>query len=329
MVACAVGQAHAQAQPAQSPPAQAQPAAAAAEPTLEAKERARTAYARGQAAFGRGEYSQALAAFEAAYDAVPNPIVLLSVAESAAKLGQIERALAALDSYLQSSPNAADHAEVEQKRAALALTPVRLSLTSEPAGAEVLIDARATGKHTPVEFDISPGSHQLQLTLSGYQAEPETLQGAPGARVERAIVLHPIAPAPAEAALANPAIPVTPPPAAPVAPVPPPTATLWLGGSIGAAGLIAGTVLGVLALKERSDFDANPTASGADRGERLALFADVGFGIGAMALVTTVVLLVTHDEPKEPEQTARALPQLEVVPQVTRTGASASAKFRF
>jgi hypothetical protein len=91
---------------------------------------------------------------------------------------------------------------------------------------------------------------------------------------------------------------------------------------------VAGTVLGILALSERADYDKHPTEAGADRGERLALFADVGFGVGAMALVTTAVLLLTHDDVKEPEQDKQTS-RFEVIPSVTARGASATAKVRF
>jgi hypothetical protein len=91
--------------------------------------------------------------------------------------------------------------------------------------------------------------------------------------------------------------------------------------------LIAGTALGILALNARSEYNAGPTSARADTGERLALFSDVGFGIGAMALVTTAVLLLTHDD-----SSSEAAPQtasLQIIPAVTPSGASATAKLRF
>jgi hypothetical protein len=87
-------------------------------------------------------------------------------------------------------------------------------------------------------------------------------------------------------------------------------------------------VLGIMALSERSDYDKNPTEAGADRGERLALFADVGFGVGAMALVTTAVLLLTHDDVKSADE-APSTARLQLIPSVTARGASATAKVRF
>ena len=88
---------------------------------------------------------------------------------------------------------------------------------------------------------------------------------------------------------------------------------IWITSIVGATGIVAGTVLGFMALSERSDYDANPTAESADRGERLALFADVAFGVGAMGALTALVLYVTSDdghgaaasepEPAEPSAT--------------------------
>lgn len=300
-----------------------------ADPTLEAKERARQAYARGQEAFNRGDYAYAQAAFEEAYANVPNPIVLLSVAESAAKAKRIEAALAAYDKYLELRPDAPERADIEQRRATAAATPAQLTISSEPAGAELMIDGVSTGHKTPAQISISPGQHQVQLVLSGYESDSVPLQAAAGATLEHALTLRSTAPPPPPP---PPPVAPPPPPAAepvktPAAPAEPPTAAIWVTGSLGVAGIIAGSVLGVLALQEHSEFNKKPSEASADRGERLALFADVGFGIGAMALVTTAVLLLTHDETPPKEQPAAA--RLQIIPAVSPAGASATAKVHF
>jgi hypothetical protein len=286
---------------------------------MEAKERARTAYARGQAAFAQGDFPVAQSSFEEAYANVPNPIVLLSIAESAAKQMHIEAALNAYDTYLQKRPDAPDREEVAQKRAALAVTPAEITLLSEPQGADILIDGQLTGRRTPAILQLSPGAHQITAALSGYEGEPLSLQVAAGSNSEQTLELRAPPPPPPAAALPPPPVKVE---------SAPPTAALVVTGSLGAAGLVAGTVLGILALSERADYDKHPTEAGADRGERLALFADVGFGVGAMALVTTAVLLLTHDDVKEPEQDKQTS-RFEVIPSVTARGASATAKVRF
>lgn len=305
------------------------PAAPPPEPSLEAKERARVAYARGQAAFAGGDYLQAKRAFEEAFEAVPNPIVLLSVAESAAKVGLIDDAIANIDHYLQLRPDAPDHAQIVERRAALVALPAHLVVTSDPSGAEIALDGQPTGKKAPSEFEVAPGDHQLQATLPGYEGDPISIHAAAGSRLDQQLVLRVLPPPPAASA---PAVALQ--PARPL-PVEAPAAALWVTGSLGAAGLIAGTVLGFLALKAHSDFDSKPTEAAADRGERLALFSDVGFGVGAMAAITAAVLYLTHDEvpAPAPAQARRRPPTLassvEFLPKLSASSASASARIRF
>jgi tetratricopeptide (TPR) repeat protein len=327
--ALAGGIAHAQApvtppptQPPASPAVTASPPAApaaAAEPTPEAKEAARVAYGKGQTAFAAGRYDEARIAFEEAFAAVPNPIVLLSVSESRAKLGQLKEATAALERYLVLRPDAPDRADVEAKIKALGSTPAFVTVTSKPPGAQLTIDDAPTPQTAPAQLELSPGKHVLKYALPGHVSNSEVLEVDPGARYELEVVLQP---APPEA---PPPVAVAPPPAAPPAP---PTAAIWITASLGAAGIITGSVLGILALKAKSDYDAMPTEEGADKGERLALFADVGFGIGIMALTTTAVLLFTQDtSPTEEAPTEAA--RIEVIPQVSPTAASATARVRF
>lgn len=299
------------------------------EPSPEAIERARTAYARGQEAFAAGDVANALEAFQEAYSNVANPIVLVSIGECAAKLGRVETALAAYDNYLRTRPDAPDREDVAQKRAALAAAqvPARLTLTSEPAGADVILDGQLTGQKTPVALEVRPGTHRVSFVLIGYETVRLELELTPSGSAERAVVLK-ASPAPPPVALAAPAAPEQPQPPPLITPEPP-RAAIIVTASLGAAGVIAGSVLGIFALKERSDFNANPTEAGADRGERLALFSDVGFGIGAMSLITTAVLLFTHDPPRAPGNEERESARFELIPSFTAQSASASAKVRF
>jgi tetratricopeptide (TPR) repeat protein len=309
------------AQPAPQPAAPAPaPTAAPAEPTEAQRELARSAYARGQALFAENKFAEAKAAFEQAYAAVPNPVVLLSIAESDTRLGNLEAALDALQRYLTARPDAPDRADVEQKIADLVATPATLVLTSEPSGAAIVVDGQPSGKTTPAELPIARGDHTVELTFAGHQKSVTPISARIGARHELHVTLL------AEA-----------PPAAPEQPaVPPnpgeegsPTTALWITGVVGAAGLVTGTVLGFMVLAERSDFDSNPTAESADRGERLALFTDVAFGVGAMALLTGAVIYLTAgdsgDEPAGEAQAAR----LQLSPAASPDGAGVVARGRF
>ncbi len=310
---------------AQQPPPASQPlpaapplqTAPAAEPTEAQRETAREAYTRGQALFAENKFAEAKTAFEQAYAAVPNPVVLLSIAESDVRLGNLEVALATFQRYLAERPDAPDRAEVEQKISELTATPATLVLTSEPAGAVIVLDGRNTGKVTPAEIEAPRGDHSIELSTAGYQKAMTAVTARIGARHELHVTLQPEPPAPA-----------APEPLATAEADGSPTTALWITGVVGAAGLVTGTVLGFMVLAERSDFDADPTADSADRGERLALFTDVAFGVGAMALLTGAVIYLTAGDSVE-ETAGEDAARLQLSPLASPDGAGVMARTRF
>src|SRR5690606_4388952 len=77
---------------------------------------------------------------------------------------------------------------------------------------------------------------------------------------------------------------------------------VWVATGVAGAGLVTGVILGGFALKQKADFDVRPREATADKGERLALFADVGFGIAAAAGITALVLYFTRDKAEEKSQ---------------------------
>jgi hypothetical protein len=83
-----------------------------------------------------------------------------------------------------------------------------------------------------------------------------------------------------------------------------------------------------MVLAERSDYDANPTEATAKRGERLALFTDVAFGMGAMALVTGAVLYFTGDSAQAPSS-AEPAASVQLAPSAFAHGAGVAAHGRF
>lgn len=82
------------------------------------------AYGRGQRLFGEHNYVAAQAAFEEAYKAVPNPVVLLGIAEAQQRRSMWNEAIVTLERYLIERPEAPDRekvqGEIEAIRAALA-----------------------------------------------------------------------------------------------------------------------------------------------------------------------------------------------------------------
>lgn len=98
---------------------------------------------------------------------------------------------------------------------------------------------------------------------------------------------------------------------------------------VAAGTLVVGTVLGFMALTEQSDFDDHPTASAADRGERLALFSDVMFGVAGIAAVTSIVLYVTDRRAQRDADADAEATRLRLTPLAGRRGAGLGATLQF
>lgn len=275
------------------------------QPTSEAKKIARTAYAQGQELYKAGKYEEAEEAFHKAFDAVPNPTVLLSIAETQKKLNRAPDAVTTLETYLELRTDAPNRDEIEKKIAELRNSPGKLSIASDPPGAEILIDGLGTGKTTPAEIEVPAGEHTVGLSHPGKSPVRQSIAVQFGTRQEIQLALRD------EPAIAS---------------VSPKTADFigdiehsdepkfgksfnyaaWIVTGVGVLAVGTGTVLGVMALGDKNEFDKNPTKKTADRGERLALFADVAFGVGAAAIVTGVVLWLTQDSGNGEQKAASA-----------------------
>ncbi len=97
-----------------------------------------------------------------------------------------------------------------------------------------------------------------------------------------------------------PAVAVAPAPATPIVPSAPPEprskVPAIVTGALAVAAAGVGTVFGIIALGDKSDFDKNPTTSTADSGDTHALIADMAFGVALTFGVTSAVLFLTKDE---------------------------------
>ncbi len=98
---------------------------------------------------------------------------------------------------------------------------------------------------------------------------------------------------------------------------------VWALSGVAAASLLTGTILGFTALKQEQDYRNNPNLETADKGERLALFADVSFGIAALSAITALTVFLTTKNKKKRRERATARLGFE-----TR-GPGATATFRF
>ncbi len=301
-------------------------------PSAAATARARDAYKTGQQYFEAGEYHSAEAAFREAYAAVPNPVVLLSVGECQKRAGKHAEAVSTFERYLTEKPDAKDRAEVEGKIEEIKSLPATLVVSTDPPGAKISIDGSDSGKVSPAEIEIAPGEHTVELSLQTGETVTKNVTADFGARHELMVeigaenLVDPFATGGGESVYgAEPEEPVDEDEGgSSVAP--------WIVMSVGGAALAAGTILGVMALSEESDFNENPTTDSADHGEQLALFADVAFGVGAVAVVTGLVLLLTEGDPEtdEPgEQAAASRPRVLAAPVLLRHGGGMAARVRF
>lgn len=299
-------------------------------PSAEARDRAREAYARGQEAFRTGSYDAAVAAFQEAYEAVPNPVVLLGLAEALERKGDVDATITTLERYLAERPDAPDRAQIESRLATLRAAPATVVIRSTPEGAAISIDGTQREEVTPAEIQLEPGEHVIAVTLAGHDPVSETVQATRGGRHEVALTLE-AAPEPAlEDPFGETGTGAEPPAEAPDIDEEEdalPTG-VWVASGVAGAALIGGTVLGFLALSEQSDFDASPSEESADRGERLALFADVAFGVAAIAGVTAIVLYITSDNGTGDDHSPDVA-SFDVTPVIGHQSGGVSAQVRF
>ena len=303
-----------------------------AEVTDEQRQQAREAYGRGQSEFDAGNFQASEAAFSEAYSLIPNPVVLIGLAEARERQGNIVGTIEALEIYLRDRADAPDRATVEARLADLRARPATLVVSSVPAGASITVDGDDSGQTTPAELSVAPGEHTLSFSAEGREDATEAVTAVPGGRHEIAATL---AEAPVEqldgvgdgideaegegdgdADEADEG----------------PGAAVWATSAIAAGALVGGTVLGFLALSQEAEFDDEPTEDRADKGERFALFADVLFGVAAVGAITALVLFLSDsadDEDEDEGGTDEATTQLQVAPVVGPRGGGVQARLQF
>ncbi|MGF1469801.1 MAG: PEGA domain-containing protein [Sandaracinaceae bacterium] len=297
----------------------------------EDRQRARQLYAEAQALFDSGQFAAAEQSFRAAYNLVPNPLVLLAIAAAQEEQDNIAGAADTLAEYLEAAPEAGDRDEVEARLAELRSRPATLSVETNPPGATVLVDGLDVGQVTPTDIDLETGTHPLRLQLQGYTTIEQSIEARPATHMHLELNLQPAGDPLGEEARPEPE---------PVAAEPPPVATgpegpstgVWILTAISGVGLVTGTVFGFLALSEQNSFDANPRSSTADRGEAFALAADIGFGVALTAGIAAVVLYIVQssraDGEEEPASAAQG-PSLRWTPWASRDGAGLSGGLTF
>jgi len=278
-------------------------------PTITAPE----AYELGVRLFEAKRYESAERAWMSSNALDPNPALLIAIADTRQRRGDEPGTVAMLERYLIERPDAPDRLSVEARIATLLETPATVVVRSEEEGYAILVDGKPIDKKTPAEIELEPGAHTLIVVGDGHQVGEKSIQVGYGERKE--LVFTAATPSEVVVGEAEPddfeQEELT------------ARRAVWALSGVAAASLLTGTILGFTALKQEQDYRNNPNLETADKGERLALFADVSFGIAALSAITALTVFLTTKNKKKRRERATARLGFE-----TR-GPGATATFRF
>ena len=276
------------------------------------------AYEIGVRFFEAKNYESAETAWFRAHELGGDPKLLVAIADTRQRREDEPGAVAMLMQYLAERPDAPDRPSIEARIATLLQSPAVLIVRSLEPGHAILLDGAPLEKKTPAELEVEPGMHTVLVFGEGKQVGEETVQVGYGEVKEldftpetsSQVIVEDSKQSELEARLASEEQDTT------------IRRAVISTGSIAAASLVTGTVLGVLALKKQQSYDSRPSTATADQGERLALFADLAFGITVLAAVTSFTLFMTHKNKRNKERETAHL-------RIDARGAGATATLRF
>jgi hypothetical protein len=327
------------AQPADKPAA---PAAPTDKPAAPAKPvDAKTAFAAGEKKFKANDYTGALADFEASNAAKADPATTRYIAVCQDNLQHFSEAVTAYEKFIADNPPkmAKEVDEAKKRVEAIKAMPGKVHIETTPPGASIVIDTAQSphDKVTPTDLDLSPGKHTLLIGAEGYENATKEVEVGYGSKqdVKAELVKKEAPPPPPPPVAAEQPAPAPTPPAPP--PEPRSKVPAYVTGAVAIVAAGVGTVFGVKALSQSSDFDKTPTTKIADDGENNALVADMMFGIAITFGVTSAVLFLSNDAPSsakntlvQPKVAAKKKPVTIVpTPYVTSTGGGFGTVVRF
>jgi hypothetical protein len=247
------------------------------------------------------------------------PTTLERLAECQIELGRVVEGTENLQRVLREQlppkpPAAFVYARARAERALAAALPkiAKLRIVIGPPGvkATVLLDGEPVA---PALLDVDrptdPGEHKLEISAPGFAKSESSLTLAPGERRTLPVALA------RDGAEATPAAPASPAPVLPEPPAPRSNTAGFVMLGVGAAGLVAGSVLGGVYFSRKNDFDSQcPGATcgpGASISEEevgtLRAGAIGALVVGGTSLVIAVILLATGGgDPVASAQTTRA-----------------------
>ena len=260
---------------------------------------AQTLFDEARALYERGSYAAACEKWKASDDLDPKGGTVLNLAMCREKEGRVASAWSAYAearnrSAREGRRDRVEFAEARIKALEPALPRVRVVVNGSRDTRVTLDDAPLPSAAWSTAIPVDPGRHTVRATAPGFV--PFTAQvSAAGARTEEVVV--PSLSAEPSARPAEPAHPEAP----PAEKLRARSVLAWSLVAVGAGGVGAGTYFGVSALGARHEAERlcrnGQCAAGEDKNDTarsLAWGSNIGVGVGAVALVTGVVLLLTE-----------------------------------
>lgn len=152
----------------------------------DATECGRLHFQAGTVAFERADYPAAAAAFQAALEQRPHPVIRFNLALSLARLGKPSAALEQLvlvQQDAEADKDLRERAERERKSAQQALARVSFRL-SDPSRQRVELDGSPVVLVGRAELAIDPGPHHVRVISGNSVVLDQDLDLSPGERVE-------------------------------------------------------------------------------------------------------------------------------------------------
>ncbi len=276
---------------------------------------ARRAYDEGRRLFEARQFTDALRNFERAYSLRTNPIALIPIANCHEQMGNFRDAVATLERYLRDRADAPDRAEVEARIATMrpriatqtaaspgtgaastgTSTAINSSATASTAAANNGTANSATGS-TSATATAGTGTNgaansATNTTTNATTATQTASDPNAGAATATTATDTATQTATDTGATATDVAPLPPPPARGISPA------VWVCAGLTGAGVVAGSVLGFLALGDHASYNTAPTRDLKNRGETYALLADLSFATAILSgFVGTVVFFSDRAE---------------------------------
>ena len=200
----------------------------------------------GNQRFASGDYEGALKSYQRARELYPSPKLYFNVGQAQRGLGNAVEAVEAYEDFLRDCVDASAElrAEAEGYLHDLDGRVGRLSVTSDVAAAEVLVDDVPKGlTPLPRAIVVLAGAHSVRVRKAGFVTHDEPVTVAPGAALTLTVALVVVPPLPAAASLPEPAPLLSAPPPPPRKPV---YERWWFWTGVGAL-VVAGAVAALYA----------------------------------------------------------------------------------